>query len=137
MTEQTAKATDEGVAETVARAICRASGKDPDGCAIGSGSVGSNGYSESQCYLRHWQSYVAFAHAAIAAMPATQPVQVGEDRLMAQASAYADLVGENVTLRKALERIASARTAMDGGSISECRQIARAALTAQEKKRDD
>lgn len=42
---------------------------------------------------------------------------------------------EIARLRETLNRIANARTAMDGGSIQECRVLARQAL--QPKEQDD
>lgn len=44
----------------------------------------------------------------------------------------AELEAENVRLREALEGIGDARSAFEGGSIAECRRLARAAIAKEE-----
>jgi hypothetical protein len=125
MTEQTAKAMDEGeTGETLEQYADRvvASTRKKMMDHLDDDVIGCLGDSHlifgKACAMEAVTTAMQEMQAYRAAMPATQPAQVG------------DLV-------EALNKIANARTAMDGGSISECRQIARAALTAQEKKRDD
>ena len=54
--------------ERIARAICRAGGRNPDDCTFGSGSISSDGTGGVVCHRYAWQEHVEQARAAVEAI---------------------------------------------------------------------